>query len=208
MTNLPRIRRKKCDEKKPSCTPCLSTSRECEFSRPQTSAPRLTRSPNPNPHSSLPSSKSHHLDYFLQINIPESSIYFSPSWTTLLLQNTNTEPSIFHAVLAIGALSRTHYHPSPNSTETREFGLHQYNLAIQEAHKLLKRGKWEVLVLGSMLFVNLEVFMGWGNRVGMLLGGAKGILDNFKGKGEAVEILEGALKIIEGQFGGFKSFCM
>lgn len=92
--------------------------------------------------------------------------------------------------------------------EAREFGLQQYNLAIREAHKLLKQGKWEVLVLGSMLFVNLEVFMGWGNRVGMLLGGVKGILGNFEGNGEVVEVLKEALKMIEGQFGRFKEFCM
>ncbi|CAG8957177.1 hypothetical protein HYFRA_00009378 [Hymenoscyphus fraxineus] len=210
-----KIRRKKCDEKKPSCTPCLTTSRPCEFAK----LPIPTPTPNPHtrPRTSLSPLESTYLDYFLQINIPESSLYFSPIWTTLLLQNMLLEPSLLHSVLAIGALSRTHYHPSPHSpshntmSDCRKFGLHHYNLAIRASQKLLDQRKWKILVLGSMLFINLEVFMGWGNRVQMLLAGARGILGTC-GEGreddEVVGILRGALGLIEGQFEGFRGFCI
>ncbi|KAM5345882.1 hypothetical protein ACJ41O_011743 [Fusarium nematophilum] len=123
-----RIRRVKCDEAKPSCQRCLSSKRQCDGYLPEDStvtrrqlaeaARQLSvvgpishaitqyprhggRSPSP-PNLSL-------FDVFRNLTAP-STASFIPSqfWTRELLQLAHTEPAVWHATLALGALHQRH----------------------------------------------------------------------------------------------------
>ncbi|KPM40259.1 hypothetical protein AK830_g6263 [Neonectria ditissima] len=128
-----RIRRVKCDEAKPSCQRCLNSKRQCDGYLPDDStvtrrqlveAVRQLSVVGPvstalaqYPHhghgrssSSSPSPTGLSLfDVFRKLTAP-STASFMPSnfWTGELLQLAHSEPAVWHATLALGALHQQH----------------------------------------------------------------------------------------------------
>lgn len=90
-----------------------------------------------------------------------------------------------HAALAISALTRSHYHPSeagdtPYQIESAiEYSMNQYNLAIQKLNKRLDTStqSWELAILGSIVFIAIEVLQEHDNRVQMHLRSAFAIFE-------------------------------
>ncbi|KAJ3530282.1 hypothetical protein NM208_g9396 [Fusarium decemcellulare] len=124
-----RIRRVKCDLAKPSCQRCISAKRQCDGYLPEDSTitrrqlaeaarqlstvapisqalsqyPRSSRSRSATPpNMSL-------FDVFRNLTAP-STASFIPSqfWTRELLQLAHSEPAVWHATLALGALHQRH----------------------------------------------------------------------------------------------------
>lgn len=108
--------------------------------------------------------------YFLQNTAPELSGYYDSSfWESLILAASAQEPSLRHAVIAIGALHENfsqkkldYSTPSPDDYRT-EFSLKQYAKAIGALRRSLSSGKQEPLtaLMSCILFVCFDSLRGW-----------------------------------------------
>lgn len=127
--------------------------------------------------------------YFQTVCSPEFLLYFEDScWGTTVLQAAYVEPCIYHAAVAIGALSRSQYHPQSSwntqfpSNKAFEFAMKQYNLAIQAFSTRLDDSarSTELALLGSLVFIALEVLIasGAGGRVMVHLRSAFALLQH------------------------------
>ncbi len=115
----------------------------------------------------------------------EFSLYFElPLWESIILQAACTEPCIWHAALAISALSKNHYHSIESGSRNgsaSEYAIKQYNLAIQKLNYCLDAStrSWELAVLASIVFINIEVLQGHDNKVLVHLQSALAILKAY-----------------------------
>ncbi|KAH8650056.1 hypothetical protein BX600DRAFT_474016 [Xylariales sp. PMI_506] len=178
-----KIRHKKCDESRPSCLQCSSTGRRCEFSLEIVESAAAVLRPTSKQYHTLvyldlpPSSladhmarftkfEADHINYF-RVNCTESwAKYFEdPIWENLVLQFAHIEPSIYHAALAISALTRKYLSGSPfqcddehTSASVVEYSMTQYNQAIQCLNSRLNGSieSMELATLGSILFIHIE----------------------------------------------------
>ncbi|KAI0805911.1 hypothetical protein GGR55DRAFT_690273 [Xylaria sp. FL0064] len=185
-----KIRHKKCDESRPSCLPCSSTGRQCDFMLPaqsscESSAPKEEQAPQygllltrPMPGLSQHSIGNSHLEsrlesvrfeFFRLVCAPEYGVLFQTvSWEILVLQYTITEPCIYHAALAISALTWNHYSPTRTwyDTETgarsvAEYATIQYNQAVCRLNVRLgdsvpDRDLTKLAILSAIIFINIE----------------------------------------------------
>jgi hypothetical protein len=224
-----RIRHKKCNEARPACFQCSSTGRRCDFapSHPPRCVLDLKSHPNlqvfianapllselqpsslPCHMAKLTSFEGTYFDYFRLVCAAEFSFFFeTPSWATFILQVAHTESSIYHAALAIGALSQYRYHPRQSRSDpgnpgsVLEYSMGQYNLAIQGLNRRLENSveSAELAILASILFFNFEFLQGTHNTEGlpMLMGvhlqGAFAILHGLKALSQHTYYLENAL---------------
>ncbi|CAI6314269.1 unnamed protein product [Periconia digitata] len=129
-----KIRHKKCDEKRPSCTQCLTLSHNCEFSTstattPPTTPPSFTTTATTLVQSPLTTLPYHqhqnnqttltHFSFFREVCAPEYSLFYtSPIWEPLILRVILHEEFAWHAALAISALTRSHYDSSFSSSSS------------------------------------------------------------------------------------------
>ncbi|KAI8947047.1 hypothetical protein F4801DRAFT_29690 [Xylaria longipes] len=182
-----RIRHKKCDESRPACSRCSSTGRQCDFilpAQPHRSSsseddlqggPSLTKSVSasfrPPAKSSNPVSclESVRFEFFRLVCAPEYGVLFeTPPWEALVLQSALSEPCIYHAALAVSALTWNHYAPASDwyDPETRagsvaEYSTIQYNLAIRCLNARLgsaapDRELIKLTILSAIVFINIE----------------------------------------------------
>jgi hypothetical protein len=108
--------------------------------------------------------------FFLQNTAAELSGYYDSSfWEGLILAASAQEPSLRHAVIAIGALHEDFSQkrlmcstPSPDDYGA-EFALNQYAKAIGALRRSLSSGKQEPLtaLMSCILFVCFDSLRGW-----------------------------------------------
>jgi hypothetical protein len=116
-------------------------------------------------------SEAYHFEYFRDICAPEFALYFElHSWSNFVLQAAYREPSMWHAALAISALSRRHYVPNKSGYEDKllyEYGVKQYNYAIQNLNRRLdcSTQSLELAILASIVFITIEVLQGHNDKV-------------------------------------------
>jgi hypothetical protein len=225
-----RIRRKKCDEANPACSQCSNTGRHCDFSLSKPNhrigyssivLERRTRvslnllSPSLPYHlHNLTHIQASHFDYFRHVCARDFVVCFdSTPWESLVLQNAYLEPSIYHAALAIAALSRHHYSPGhawydPGDTISAfEFSMIHYSLAIQALNGKFEEsvGKSKLAVLASILFIHIEAFQGFQNikespnLISAHLKGGYAILKYLKSLSQDIDYLETGLNHIRDQ---------
>jgi hypothetical protein len=229
-----RIRHKKCDETRPACSQCSSTGRRCDFTPGNHSVTSslmvLGRRPEvvglgllhrPSHMHNLTHIDANHLDYFRLVCARDFALYFeSDSWETLLLQAAHREPSIYHAVLAISALSRSNYYPAqvwhdPGYLRSAvEYSMAQYTLAIRTLNERLRASveDAELAVLASILFINIEAFQGHQHREGLPnftsthLHGGLAIVQTLKSQSRKVDHLESALRHFQNHIEQFEAY--
>ncbi|KAL2870709.1 Zn(II)2Cys6 transcription factor domain-containing protein [Aspergillus lucknowensis] len=190
-----KTRHKKCDERRPECLRCTKAGWRCDFvtlapsSRLMTSHRDQPRDGETSSPLSISSLTLHdqpaqlllteveliHMEYFHRICAKEFALFFDlPAWENLILQQTRQEVFLHHAGLAIGALSRSRYHPStttagPTSSSLGPqsptlFSIRQYGLAMQELHSRLHGGlsgqRLELAALASVVFSQIEFLLG------------------------------------------------
>lgn len=200
LTNC-RIRHKKCDERLPSCSPCTSTGRKCDFERATVGTPLETIRKCQSLHLFIDLKRNQlsvaplnnaidqvHFDYFVNVCTREFSLYFeSPAWESIVLQAAWTEPCIRHSALALGAMSRHNYHHHPHSPQSLdlllEYSIKQYNMALRALHDTLDGSmqSLELAILGSIVFIAFEVLWGADMRVKVHMDGAFSILNSLTG---------------------------
>ncbi|KAG0651866.1 Aspercryptin biosynthesis cluster N [Hyphodiscus hymeniophilus] len=171
-----RIRRVKCDEIRPSCQRCLNTGRKCDgyssdiliSTRNSPNTPDLIQRISTHIPGNTEEKRGFH--YFLKNTAAELSGYYDSSfWQNLILAASAQEPSLRHAVIAIGALhedfSQTRLMLSSSSSDKHDtdFALKQYAKAMSALRRSLSSGKQEPLtaLMSCILFVCFDSLRGW-----------------------------------------------
>lgn len=109
-----RNRHVKCDETKPHCKRCTTVGRRCEGyepPKPSRSAMRnmmiLYVAPQQVPRAIMPMPKHREVDQYHRYVAPKLAAFFdSPFWQSLILQMSQSEPAIRHAVSAITSVHK------------------------------------------------------------------------------------------------------
>ncbi|PLB37999.1 Zn(II)2Cys6 transcription factor [Aspergillus candidus] len=183
-----RIRRVKCDQGRPTCRRCDSTGRACDGYEVTNSCPSMgqtKRCLQPKPSSPLASSVGSPLElsleeleafhFFRQNSAHEIPNCFpSNLWERIILQMTHQEPSIRHAVVAVGSLHRRSrgmagtMGSSGGMKWSQEFPILQYIKALHHLRQRLSRTHdplaAPVALIACLLFMCLEMLQG--NRMG------------------------------------------
>jgi hypothetical protein len=164
----------KCDEGKPSCHACSSTGRKCDGYSPIIEAPQdlskaLSRALSKSPSFVIFSSEKENQSFyfFLEKTAPQLTVFFGGDfWETLLLQAALYEPSIRHAILALGSLHAKFEQNHGLTIQSRangwsdDFALKNYSRAINSlVEPLSHQGQQavDVYLICSILFACLEV---------------------------------------------------
>ncbi|KAM0142644.1 hypothetical protein ACHAP3_001750 [Botrytis cinerea] len=147
------FRRVKCDEGRPSCQRCISTGRKCDgYEKKSSDSPASSDSSSHDNETSTvltqsPSSsviltsdrERHAFHFFINMTAPMMGGFGKEScWSEMIPRAAHHEPSIRHAVVALGALhhsrERSSRSTSPNnllSSAEEQFPLLEYNRAIK-----------------------------------------------------------------------------
>lgn len=187
-----KIRRVKCDEAKPECNRCTSTGRKCdgyEIPPRRNRALAVQTASSPQPCLEVARGTQDELralEFFHVRTAPGLSSYFDADfWTRLVFQISSAEPSIRHAMVAVGALhlqrekgtvtlsmdeKALQHDPLATSMPVRKltqvhenpFALVQYNKAIAHLAKRLQdpTAATEITLLACILFVCIEFLRG------------------------------------------------
>ena len=167
----PRIRRVKCDEEKPYCRRCLSTGRTCDgYALPQKPCQRrniLTVYVPPPQKQLVPYPGSIEIDFYHRNIASKLSGYFdSDFWSTLVLQLSQSEITIRHAVSAISAIHRDmQFSPSTSPSvdvPTNPLALHECTAAMRSLTSRIKADPTSSLIplVACLLFTCLEFLRG------------------------------------------------
>ncbi|KAI7193566.1 hypothetical protein KC363_g2671 [Hortaea werneckii] len=187
-----KIRRVKCDEAKPECNRCTSTGRKCDgYEIPPRRNGALAAQARASPQPCLEVARGTQdelraLEFFHVRTAPGLSSYFDADfWTRLVFQISSVEPSIRHAMVAVGAFHSLREKvsvtlstdqqadkrdPLATSMPVRKlaqvhedpFALVQYNKAIVHLAKRLQdpTAATEIALLACILFVCIEFLRG------------------------------------------------
>jgi hypothetical protein len=164
----------KCDETNPSCSACTSTGRKCDGYEQSIDTPSdlsnvITSGLGWSPSVEFIGTEKecHSFQFFRQKTAAQLSGFFGGDfWETLLLQAALHEPSIRHAVLALGSLHRNFEQnnglimSSHTDGWSDDFTLKNYSQAIKTLiEPLSQTGKRaiDVYLICSILFAFLEV---------------------------------------------------
>jgi hypothetical protein len=175
-----RVRHIKCDEQKPSCYNCLKSSRQCDGY--STDGRRTDQDLIKIVHWKPNALALHRLSvdlageqeerrafhFFRSNSVRALQGYFdSEFWSRLVLQASHTEPTIRHAVIALGSLHETTQSKDPTMLNMGKghdkFALRHCNKAITNlTQQFYTRGERpiEVLFISCALFVCFETLQG------------------------------------------------
>ncbi|PVH86982.1 hypothetical protein DL98DRAFT_480974 [Cadophora sp. DSE1049] len=168
-----KVRRIKCDEAKPHCKRCTSTGRKCDGYLPEFALS------NPNSNSVsliqrlpalLPGSaqEKRGFQYFIsQTGTELTGFYSSDFWEKLVLQASAAEPSLRHAVIAIGSIheefaNRRLTYCTSQVSKGHAFAVNQYVKAIGHLRRSLADGTQAPLtaLMSCILFVCFDSLRG------------------------------------------------
>ncbi|KZL66166.1 C6 zinc finger domain protein [Colletotrichum tofieldiae] len=161
-----KARRVKCDETKPACKRCSSTGRNCDgYKRnPCRQESVILHQPN----RAFPGvghvAEIRALQYFYEVAGPVLSGAVDPYfWTHVVMQFSNFEPAVRHAVIAISSLYEQAQGTFEVGTAVRYtydnqyLALHHYNAAIHELRTASTEDKQPVVLLVCVLFICIEI---------------------------------------------------
>ncbi|KAK4207067.1 hypothetical protein QBC37DRAFT_456610 [Rhypophila decipiens] len=171
-----KVRKVKCDEGRPACARCIAGGRVCEgygvWGGGSREVDANTRTPVDNP-------RRPGLGSSTAVTMPQSTPskppkikgpYKASFWNSLVLRAGLDEPSVFHAMLAVGSLHKRitmgirSPGPGGEPDSLEQFTLSQYNKAIYQLlqPQFANRDKTvtRTALIACMLFVILEFLRG------------------------------------------------
>ncbi|KAI3543596.1 hypothetical protein CSPX01_06252 [Colletotrichum filicis] len=157
-----KARKVKCDEAKPICNRCTSTGRRCDGYRPARQGTVSLHQPNQVFPGVTKASEGRALQYFCEIAGPVMSGAVDPYfWTHVVMQFSNFEPAVRHAVISISSL----YEEAQGNFEAtatvrhsnQNLALHHYNAAIHELRVMDSQEKQPIILLVCVLFICVEI---------------------------------------------------
>lgn len=181
-----KVRRVKCDETRPGCLRCKKFGRECDGYLSDQSCSRrnslIPLKPRPSSLNSPPpvvlfpgdeQERSYYQVFCDQTATDLAGFIRTDFWRRIALQESYSGPAIRHAVVALGALTKSHHvsdnqlfgmtsSPSNASVEHREYALSQYNKAIVNFRQALAKKDPHIrtALMACLLFVGFENFHG------------------------------------------------
>ncbi|EHK23414.1 uncharacterized protein TRIVIDRAFT_147011 [Trichoderma virens Gv29-8] len=151
-------RRVKCDEGRPACQRCVSTGRVCDGygiwvrSKQMQSLQKVVVMSQRRTIAGQPASLG--FEYFRRYTTTKlPGLFESGFWDSLVLQASEQEPAVLHAVTALGAAHKNE----------ERISLTEYNKAIRHLRRSLNRSDKEALrvcLITCMLFVCIELLRG------------------------------------------------
>ncbi|PWY70807.1 hypothetical protein BO94DRAFT_628216 [Aspergillus sclerotioniger CBS 115572] len=169
-----RIRHVRCDETPGSCYNCSSTGRKCD-GYDTAHLPLATSRARKSIVLQMPASIATNLRgmtaderrsfaFFLAQTVPMiTSCFSSDLWQRLVLQMTQADSAVGHAVVALSAMHQdAQVHTSPHSA-LRRFALEQYNRSISMLYTRLPSNDPQlrgVVLMCCFVFVTLELLQG------------------------------------------------
>ncbi|CAG8908949.1 unnamed protein product [Penicillium egyptiacum] len=170
-----KIRRVKCDEGRPACRRCVSTSRVCDgygiwggggspYGKPQSNR-ALSTYCTPVPAGNLSHEEQLCFDWLIKRTAKKfAGLFPSDFWETLIFQASAQEPAVRHAIIALSSAHRfqERYAAGPNKYDEECFTLQQYNKAIQHLRLNTTNNGYSlrVALITCMLFITLEFMRG------------------------------------------------
>ncbi|KAK4864263.1 hypothetical protein LT330_010056 [Penicillium expansum] len=170
-----KIRRVKCDEGRPACRRCVSTSRVCDgygiwggggspYGQPQSNR-ALSTYCTPVPVGNLSYEEQLCFDWMIKRTARKfAGLFPSEFWETLIFQSSAQEPAVRHAVIALASTHRVQqrYAPARDKYDEECFTLQQYNKAIQHLRTNTTNSSYSlrVALITCMLFITLEYMRG------------------------------------------------
>ncbi|KAE9373550.1 hypothetical protein N431DRAFT_504193 [Stipitochalara longipes BDJ] len=171
-----KIRRVKCDEGRPICLRCVRVGLACDGypdfakQKKKPSRPLLAQAPlpertSPASHTLLRSPKQSLFKNDNESAAQLSGYFESDFWHRRILQACETNSSIRHAVIAIGALDLATWKvpaKSPEERLRRQFAYHEYSIAIREMRNKISEGKFDLRtkLIAISLFICFEIYHG------------------------------------------------
>ena len=178
-----RIRRVKCDEDKPSCLRCRSTGRTCDgytankpdFQRQDSALILKFSSGAVLPRAALPivhgdEKEQRSFSFFCNKTVAVFSDYCDLGfWDRLVLQVSNSQPAVRHAIVALGALHESFEYSGDMSwgDDLRDpnllFSIQQYikSIAYLQKYLSMEKGKSiEITLICCALFISIETLHG------------------------------------------------
>jgi len=204
-----KTRRVKCDETKPACLRCQKSGRICDGYAPEPSPnrgllelqPRIPSAilygPSVSIHTSLSEEEGKYFQLFTERTAHELSGFLDPTfWTRLVLQESHNVAAIRHAVIALGALSKSlETAPGPDlkvnviqsiDKKHHEHAVSQHLKAIQALNYYISSSEAPQLrnaLIACLLFVCFETFQGsYASSVQQTYGGLKILRSYYVGK--------------------------
>lgn len=124
-----------------------------------------------------------HMEYFQIVCLGEFALFFELStWGDIILQGTLAEPALHHAAIAIGALSRSRYHPEQwRPPAAIAFSLQHYSMAIHNLHRRLDGScsSLELAFVASVIFCYVEFLLGLDGRIKIHVRAGYSILEDL-----------------------------
>ncbi|KAJ5446208.1 Protein of unknown function DUF3468 [Penicillium cf. griseofulvum] len=170
-----KIRRVKCDEGRPACQRCVSTSRVCDgygiwggggspYVQPHSNR-ALSTYCTPVPAGNLSHKEQLCFDWLIKRTAKKFAGFFrSDFWESLIFQASAQEPAVRHAVIALSSTHRfqQQYAATSNKCDEECFTLQQYNKAIQHLRTNATGNSYSlrVALVTCMLFIILEYMRG------------------------------------------------
>ncbi|KAF2123380.1 hypothetical protein P153DRAFT_435973 [Dothidotthia symphoricarpi CBS 119687] len=166
-----KIRRVKCDEKKPQCTKCTSTGRRCDGYNQDASSHAVVPSQSSSLQSAIPmlsglGDSVVYLEFYYHCASPTLASGFDREfWSRIVLQMAQSEPAVRHAVIALGYLAKTQTgslrHARSVSVIDKTLLLH-YNKAVQHLVARISDYSYsiEVGLVACLLFICIEFLRG------------------------------------------------
>jgi len=162
----------KCDEGSPACLKCTKTGRKCDGyeGRGKDVLVPVDRNVFLDPTARLPFSfpcsddqERRAFQYFFTKTASEIAGFLpSDFWNKLILQASHDDPTIFHAVVALGSAHENYGGESPG--HLRRGGVTRQQFALQQSNKaigyLRVPQSGESVLLSCILFICLETFQG------------------------------------------------
>ncbi|CAG8212087.1 unnamed protein product [Penicillium nalgiovense] len=169
-----KIRRVKCDEGRPACRRCVSTSRVCDgygiwggggspYGKPQSNR-ALSTYCTPVPAGNLSHEEQLCFDWLIRRTAKKfAGLFPSDFWETLIFQASAQEPAVRHAIIALSSTHRFQARDAAGPNQYDEcFTLQQYNKAIQHLRINTTNNSYflRVALITCMLFITLEYMRG------------------------------------------------
>jgi hypothetical protein len=192
-----RNRHVKCDEEKPSCRRCLNVGRTCEGYNTTTKTAKpwsvvtVYLPPPQKQRSALLVSQE--TEFYLRNIAPKLSGYFhSDFWQVLIMQFSQSEPAIHHAVSAISAIHRGIDHTSSNADLSQntwnQSALQHYNTAIKCVSTRMQQDPNSKLIplVVCLLFTCIEFLQGDAESAMIHMRSGFTMLENSRQSGSSV----------------------
>ncbi|KAL5333090.1 hypothetical protein BJX70DRAFT_392452 [Aspergillus crustosus] len=179
-----KVRRVKCDEKRPSCGKCLVSGRVCDgygiWGQPSIAQTAIQQQHATSPSYSLPAlpdlanEEKRYLDRFRNLLVDKLSQPFgSHFWSSVVTQLSMTEPAVLHASIALASaydslVPGSGQVAATDSALPASFTLRQYNRAIRALTSKVSPEALPSLraaVVSCVLFICLEIMRGDANAM-------------------------------------------